>query len=107
MKYPFSHIGIPTAEEKNWDGFYAPGKIHYTDFTKDEFGIEWIKCDADSPMPKMFKELPHVAYLVENIEEALKDKNILVETFSPGAGVQVAFIVHNGAPVEFMEIKNP
>jgi hypothetical protein len=48
-----------------------------------------------------------VAYLVENIEEALKDKNILVETFSPGAGVRVAFIVHNGAPVEFMEIENP
>ena len=36
MKYPFSHIGIPTAEEKKWDGFYAPGKIHYTDFTKME-----------------------------------------------------------------------
>jgi hypothetical protein len=48
-----------------------------------------------------------VAYLVENIEEALKDKNILVETFSPRAGVRVAFIVHSGAPVEFMEIKNP
>ena len=107
MKYPFSHIGIPTAEEKKWDGFYAPGKIHHTDFTKDEFGIEWIKCDADSPMPKMFRELPHVAYLVENIEEALKDKIILVETFTPGAGVRVAFIIHNGAPVEFMEIKNP
>jgi len=58
-------------------------------------------------MPKLFRELPHVAYLVENIEEALKGKNILVETFSPGAGVRVAFIMHNGAPVEFMEIKNP
>lgn len=104
MNHKFSHIGIPTTGEKKWDGFYAPGKIHYTDFTKDEFGIEWIKCDADSPMPEMFQKLPHVAYLVENIEDALEGKQILVETFSPGAGVRVAFIVHNGAPVEFMEV---
>jgi hypothetical protein len=32
MKYSFSHIRIPTADEKKWHGFYAPGKIHYTEF---------------------------------------------------------------------------
>lgn len=106
MNYPFSHIGIPTTEDKNWDGFYEPGKIHYTEFDKDEFNIEWVKFDADTPMPELMQKMPHVAYLVDNIEDALQGKEILVETFSPGEGVRVAFIVHNGAPVEFMEIKN-
>ncbi|MDF7825377.1 hypothetical protein P4B35_15230 [Pontiellaceae bacterium B12227] len=101
----FSHIGIPTKDNKNWDGFYEPGKIHYTDFSKDEFGIEWIQCEADSPMPSMFQNVPHLAFQVDNIEEALQGKEILVETFSPGEGVRVAFINHNGAPVEFMEVK--
>ncbi|WP_152285657.1 VOC family protein [Flavicella marina] len=105
MDYKFSHIGIPTTEEKNWDGFYEPGKIHYTDFSKDEYGVEWIKFDSDSPMPEMMQKLPHVAFLVDNIEEAIEGKEILVETFSPGEGVRVAFIVHNGSPVEFMEVK--
>lgn len=104
MKYQFSHIGIPTTEEKNWDGFYGPGKIHYTDFEKDEFGVEWIKCDADSSMPELFQKVAHVAYLVDDLDEALQNKEILVEPFSPGEGVRVAFIVHNGSPVEFMEI---
>lgn len=104
MNYPFSHIGIPTTEEKNWDGYYEPGKIHYTDFNNDEYGIEWIKFDADSPMPEMMRTIPHVAYLVDNIEDALSGREILVETFSPGEGVRVAFIAHNGSPVEFMEI---
>jgi hypothetical protein len=104
MDYQFSHIGIPASEEKNWDGFYKPGKIHYTEFTSDEFSIEWIKCDADSPMPKMFQTLPHIAYKVDNIEKALEGREILVETFSPGKGVRVAFINHNGSPVEFMEV---
>lgn len=104
MKYKFSHIGIPTTEDKNWDGFYEPGKINYTDFNKDEFGVEWIKCEADSPMPAMFQNVPHVAYEVDNMEEALEGKEMLVDIFSPGAGVRVAFIVHNGSPVEFMEL---
>ncbi len=101
----FSHIGIPTKDAKNWDGFYEPGKIHYTDFNKDEFGIEWIQCEADSPMPEMFQNIPHLAFQVDRIEDALEGKEILVETFSPAEGVRVAFINHNGAPVEFMEIK--
>lgn len=104
MKYQFSHIGIPTTEDKNWDGFYEPGKIHYTDFSKDEYGVEWIKFDSDTPMPEMMQKLPHVAFLVDNIEEAIEGKEMLVETFSPGEGVRVAFIIHNGSPVEFMEI---
>ena len=90
--------------EKDWDGFYEAGKIHYTDFNKDEFGIEWVKFDTDSPMPEMMQTVPHVAYLVDNIEDALAGKEILVKSFSPGEGVRVAFIVHNGSPVEFMEI---
>lgn len=105
MDYKFSHIGIPTTEEKDWDGFYEPGKIHYTDFSKDAYGVEWIKFEADSPMPEMMQKLPHVAFLVDNIEEAIEGKEILVDTFSPGEGVRVAFIVHNGSPVEFMEVK--
>lgn len=104
MNYKFSHVGIPTAEDKKWDGFYEPGKIHYTDFANDIFNIEFIKCDIDSKMPKMFQNVPHVAYEVDNMEEALEGKEILVETFSPGEGVRVAFIVHEGAPVEFMEV---
>ncbi|MEM9227226.1 MAG: hypothetical protein AAGA45_04590 [Verrucomicrobiota bacterium] len=106
MKYPFSHIGIPTTEDKAWDGFYEPGKIHYTDFSQDNFLIEWLKFDADSPMPSLMQSTPHVAYQVDNIEDALEGHEILVPTFSPAEGVRVAFIKHNGAPVEFMEVKD-
>ena len=100
----FSHIGIPTTADRNWDGYYEPGKINYTDFANDEFGVEWLAFDSDSPMPEMMQTVPHVAYEVDDIEAALEGREILVETFSPGDGVKVAFIIHNGSPVEFMEI---
>ena len=104
MNYTFNHIASPTNEERNWDGFYEPGRIHYTEFDKDQYQIEWVKFDNNSPMPEMMRTLPHVAYLVDEMEQALKGCEILEETFSPAEGVRVAFIVHKGSPVEFMEI---
>lgn len=55
-------------------------------------------------MPEMIRTLPHVAYFVNDMEQALKECEIFVETFSPADEVRVAFIVHKGAPLEFMEI---
>ena len=104
MEKQFSHIGIPTTMDKDWAGYYEPGKIHYTDFSKNEFGIEWLKFDTDSPMPELMRTVPHVAFQVEDIVAALHGHDILVETFSPGPGIRVAFVVHEGAPVEFMEV---
>jgi len=103
MKY--SHIGIPTTEDKNWDGFYAPGKIHFTVPDNDPYKIEWVKFDSDSPMPELVRTMPHIAFQVDNIEEAIEGKEVIVETFSPAEGVRVVFIKHDGAPVEFMEVK--
>lgn len=105
MEYEFSHIGIPTTEEKNWDGFYEPAKVHYTEFDKDKYKVEWVKFEADSPWPKMVTTMPHLAYLVDNIEEAIKGKDILVAPYSPKEGIRVTFIAHNGSPIEFTEVK--
>ena len=105
MNYPFSHIGIPTTEEKTWDGYCEPAKFHYTDFSKDEFKIEWVKFDPDSPASKIVQSNPHVSYLVEDIDEALKGRELLGEVFSPAPGVRVAYISHNHGVVEFLEIK--
>ena len=48
-------------------------------------------------MPEMMRTRPHLAFKVDNIEAALAGHEILVETFSPGEGVRVAFINHDGA----------
>lgn len=53
----------------------------------------------------MVTTMPHLAYLVDNIEEAIKGKEVLVNPFSPGEGVRVTFVAHNGSPIEFLEIK--
>lgn len=104
MDFKFDHIGIPTTEEKDWDGFFEPGRLDFTDFTKDEFKMEWVRFKADSPWHKLVTTMPHVAYRVNNLEKALEGRDVIVPIFSPAEGFRVAFIAHNGAPVELNEV---
>ncbi|SDX41748.1 hypothetical protein SAMN05444411_105131 [Lutibacter oricola] len=106
MDYKFSHIGIPTTEDKNWDGYCEPGKFKYTDFAKDEYNVEYVKFDKDSEAHEMVKTMPHVSYFVDSIEEAIEGKELLGAIFSPAEGVRVAYVEHKGSPVEFLEIKS-
>jgi hypothetical protein len=54
-------------------------------------------------LPKLVKEVTHVAFEVYDIEEAIKGKEVIINPNSPSDGIVVAFIVENGAPVEFLQ----
>ena len=46
-------------------------------------------------LPKIIKIKPHLAFEVENLEEALKGRKIIIEPNSPSEGNIVAFIKEN------------
>jgi hypothetical protein len=48
--------------------------------------------------------VPHVAFEVDDLSAEIAGKEILIAPNSPSPGVTVAFIVENGAPVEFLQI---
>lgn len=41
---------------------------------------------------------------IPDLEAALDGKDVLIEPNSPSEGIRVAFVVEDGAPVEFIEI---
>lgn len=79
--------------------------MYVSGFESSEFGIEWLRFDPESPLPELVKTVPHVAFQVQDLEAALVGREILIQPNSPSEGVRVAFIVENGAPVEFLEIR--
>ena len=101
MKY--DHLGVPTTNDHEWAGYLEGGKVYYSDQSQDPFRVEWLKFDADSPMPKELKEQVHVAFLVEDLDAELVDKTILIEPFAPFDGLRCAFILHQGQLVELMQ----
>jgi hypothetical protein len=62
-----------------------------------------MRFDPDSPLPELVKTVPHVAFVVEDIAAAIAGRNVLIEPNSPADGVTVAFIIDNGAPIEFLQ----
>ncbi|HSN55835.1 MAG TPA: hypothetical protein VLT32_14270 [Candidatus Sulfomarinibacteraceae bacterium] len=49
------------------------------------------------------KTVPHLAFEVDDLEQALAGREILIEPNSPSDGVRVAFVLCDGAPVEFLQ----
>jgi len=103
----YHHIGIPTRERRDDEQYLPEFKVYISSFDRGPFGVEWLRFEDDSPTPELVKRVPHVAFEVPNLEAALVGRQILIEPNSPSEGVRVAFIVDDGAPIEFLEFSPP
>ena len=69
--------------------------------------MEWLRFEDGAPLPDLVKTVPHVAFVVDDLEAAIAGKEILIQPNSPSEGITVAFIVDNGAPIELMQFDGP
>lgn len=102
MKY--NHIGIPTTGSFEGEIPLPHLKITVSDHQNNPFGIQWQRYWDDAPYPEVVKTVPHVAFEVDDLEQALAEQKVIIEPNSPSKGVMVAFIEIDGAPVELMQI---
>lgn len=101
MKY--HHLGIPTTIPMPGETYLERYRVFCTDHERNPFRIQWMRYEPDCPLPELVKTVPHVAFEVDDLALALAGHEILIEPNSPSEGVTVAFIVCDGAPVEFLE----
>ena len=62
-----------------------------------------MRFEPEAPVPELVRTVPHVAFEVDDLSAEIAGKKILIAPNSPSPGVTVAFIVENGAPVEFLQ----
>ncbi len=98
----YHHIGIPTDKPRKNEKYLQEYKMYVSGYENSPYGIEWIRFETDSPIPELVRSLPHVAFEVEDLEAELEGKEVLIQPNSPSEGITVAFILDNGAPVEFL-----
>jgi hypothetical protein len=101
----YHHLGIPTDIKLENEVYLKDFKVYVSGYNDSPYGIEWMRYEPDCPLPELVKTVPHVAFKVDNLDEELEGKDVLIEPNSPSAGVTVAFIVDNGAPVEFLQFE--
>ena len=102
----FNHIGIPTTKPFDSEIDLPHLKMTVSDHESNAFGIQWQRYWDDAPYPALVKTVAHVAFEVDNLDDAIAGHKILIAPNSPSDGLRVAFIEVNGAPVELMEYLN-
>ncbi|MDO5581964.1 MAG: hypothetical protein Q4G69_12615 [Planctomycetia bacterium] len=100
----FNHFGIPVKDKKPAN-YLAGGKVWFNNPDEEPYGVEWLYFEEGSPMPEILQTKAHVAYEVDNLEEAMKGEKTLVPPFDVNDQLRCAFIEHEGIGVELMQFK--
>ena len=100
----FHHIGIPTTDTKEGERYSAESRLFITSMDDHPYRVEWLRFEADSPLPKVIQTVAHVGFEVEDLERAIDGKEILVQPKTLPNGIRIAFICEGGAPVEFLQM---
>lgn len=101
----YHHLGIPTTTPQPGETYLAKYGLYCTDHARNPLGIQWMRYEPDCPLPDLVKTVAHVAFEVDDLDRALEGQEILIAPNSPSDGVRVAFVVCDGAPVEFLEFR--
>jgi hypothetical protein len=101
----YHHLGIPTTERRDGEVHLKHLKVYVSGCTESPYRIEWMRYERDAPYPELVRTVPHVAFEVDDLERELEGKKVIIAPNSPSPGVTVAFIEHDGAPIEFLQVE--
>jgi hypothetical protein len=104
----FDHLGVVTEEEQPNESWVEATHVWVTSPRAHPYNIEFLRFAPDTPVTGPLRIEPHVAYRVDDVENAIRGHEVLLEPFDVGEGfAKVAFVKVQGAMVEFMQYSNP
>ena len=101
----YHHLGIPTDTPRPGERHIPHLGIWVSGFDTSPYGIEWMRFAPGCRVSQLVREVPHVAFEVDDLDAEISGKEILSDPASPSRNVRAAMIVHNGAPIELIEFQ--
>jgi hypothetical protein len=83
----YHHLGIPTIEKIKGEVHLKHLKIYVSGYKESPYHIEWMRYEPDAPYPELVKTIPHVAFEVDDLEQELQGKKVIIGPNSPSPGV--------------------
>ncbi len=103
----FHHVGVIT-DEVQADEIYVPQtKVHVTNPVDHPYRVEYLRFEPDSPVTGPVRNQPHMAFAVDDLEAEIAGEQVLLGPFQAMEGLRVAFILRDGAVLEFMQFEAP
>ncbi len=104
----FDHMGLPIDEKQPNEMYVAETKVWVTDPLAHPYRVEYLRYEPDTPVTGPVRTMPHMAFDVDNLEEAMADcEEILLGPFQPTDTLRVVFVLKDGAVFEYMENSEP
>ena len=104
MEKSYMHTGIPVAAKMDGMAYMEGLKVWICN--NDEYKIEYLYWERDTPCAWRMVAETHVAYKVADVEAAVKESGgkVLLPKMSLGGNVAIAFVsIDNGPVVEFYQ----
>lgn len=99
----FLHVGVPTDIAREGEIYAEALKIHIIPPDTNEFNIEYLRFEKDSPMPKELQTMVHVAFKVDDMDKQLAENTVIVEPWMNDEHTRLAFMMKDGILMELME----
>src|SRR6476659_800633 len=82
----FNHVGIPTTTRFEGEIDLPHLRVTVSDHQSNPFGIQWMRYWEDAPVPDLVKTVAHVAFEVDDLEQAVHGQEVIIPPNSPSAG---------------------
>lgn len=102
VQYEFHHFGIPL-QDGDAGGKFSEKTGMYTTDNPGKFRVQWHRFTDDSPLHPLLKTMPHVAFKVSSLAEAIAGEKVILGPYEPIDDYRVAVIDDGGVPVELIE----
>ena len=99
----FDHVGLPTEDKHGVEMYVAETRVWVTNPFVHPHKVEYLRYEPDSPVTGPVRELPHIAFRVDNLGQAIADSPILLGPFNSTEKMRVVFVLKDGAVFEYME----
>jgi hypothetical protein len=99
----FDHIGLTTTEKRPDEMYVESTKVWVTNPADSPEMVEYLRYEPDSPVTGPLRELPHVAFRVDDLDKEIEGEEVILGPFNPNEHLRVVFIYKDGLVYEFME----
>jgi hypothetical protein len=103
----FHHVGVITDDVQPGEIYVPATKVFVTNPNDHPYRIEYLRFESDSPVTGPVRNLPHVAFKVDDLATEITGAEVLLGPFRAMEGLDVVFVLEDGAVFEFMQFHAP
>ena len=99
----FHHIGLPTDQKQPGEVYVPDTKVWVTNPDDHPYRVEFLRFEPGTPVAGPVRDMAHVAFKTDNLKREIRGAKVLLGPFQPMPGLQVVFVLKDGAVFEFMQ----